>query len=502
MTEVELKLATDADTLSAIAATKLPDDWQAGPWRTQTLSNRYFDSRDHDLRDRGIALRIRQHNGKYRQTVKDAGSSVGGLHQRHEWESEINGPELDIAKLPETEWTPWLTSLWRSQQLAVTFSTEFERQKREIRHVSGTVVEMALDHGAITANDEHSPINEIELEVLQGDVAPLFALARHLAEHHPLHPDGRSKAERGYRLLDAQPLPQTRLHPLDLNEHSTAWDLLHAAVRTAWSHWQLYDNEFRSRGDVASAEQLRRAAFLLRHTLVFFHGIELPFAHQQWRRMLTKLLHALAWVDSARELLSADDCVHRLEDENYLPCQEALAELLPDERDFGAGVSRALLLLHSREYSLFALDVAQFIHCPPPPTAHMLVAIEDPATTLVVRQWEALQQMWENGPKSPDLDFYRRQHRHLHRAVLSGLLFARLYDERKQNQLLNPCRDLLAGIQDANTLDHLDHIARGLNAADYRDFTGWLVAQRETLWEAMRMTREWALRAEPEDLEN
>ena len=501
-TEIELKLATDGDTLSALAAVVLPDGWQAGPWQKQRLSNHYYDTRDHDLRERGIALRIRQHNGKFRQTVKDAGSSVAGLHQRQEWECEISGPALDIAKLPETEWTPWLTTLWRTQQLDVSFSTDFIRQKRELKHRSGSVIEMALDRGAVTANDAHAPINEVELELLSGDVAPLFELARHLAEHHPLHPDGRSKAERGYRLLDAQPTLSIRLQPLPITQQTTAWQLLFTAVRSAWSHWQLYENEFRSKGDVNSAEQMRRAAHLLRHALIFFHGANLPFAHKKWQLMLTKILHTFAWVDGARELLSADEIVYRLEDENYLSCQEALAELLPDERDFGTGVARGLLLLHSREYSLFALEIAQFIYSPPTPDTPLQIAIEDPATTMVVRQWEALQTTWERGTKSPNSDFYRRQQRHLHRAVLSGLLFARLYDERKQNQLLNPCRDLLAGIQDANSLEHLDQIARGLKADDYRDFTGWLVAQRETLWEAMRMTREWALRAEPEDLEN
>lgn len=501
--ELELKLATDPDTLAALAATRLPSGWHAGPWQSHRLSNRYFDTDDHELLDRGLALRLRQDDQQFTQTIKTAGTSFGGLHRRGEWNVSVTGPELDPVRLPETEWTPWLTSLWRQQKLLPVFSTDFERRARELRHDSGTVVELALDHGAVHGDEEHDPISEIELELLSGDAGPLFELARQLVSHHPLHPDNRSKAERGYRLLGWNDLPSTRLQPLLIKEGATLWQLLFDTVHSAWSHWQLYEKEFVSKPSVAAAEQMRRALGLFRHALVCYSGLPLPGELQPWRRQLTRMLKAFRWVGLARAQQAADDIVWSTHGEDYLPHHDDLVELLPDERDFASGIIAVEHLLDSRAYALFALDIGQFLLQPPTEIASALQQpASERATELVIRQWEALQNIWDRAPSSQDFGFYERQKRLLRRALWSCLIFGELFDERQRALFINPCRDLLAGIQDNQTLASLDQLGRQLSEDQYRDFTGWLFAQRETLWTAVQMTREFALRAEPETLEN
>lgn len=498
--EIELKLATDPDTLNLLAALNLPADWQAGPWATQQLDNRYFDTDDHELSERGLSLRIRACNGRYTQTIKTASSSAGALAIRNEWNMQIDGPELDITSLPETEWTPWLTTLWRNQQLRTLFNTAFVRRKRELRHVSGTVIELALDAGTVSGGDDSSELCEVELELLSGEAGPLFALARYLAEHHPLHPDGRSKAERGYRLIGAHTPLTERLQPRAIADDASAWQVLRDTLAMAWRHWQRYEAEFLHASNVHSAEQLRRALSLLRHAFVCYHGLPLPASMRSWPRQLTHMLRALDWVEDALEMLAADQIVQRLEAEIYLSCQEELAELLPDEREFAFGIAGTEQLLQSRQYCLFALEISAFLLNPPATADGLQTDAKELATPLVIRQWEALQTHWQAGPQQPDIDFYRRQLRLLQRAVRSGLMFGGLFDKHQQTLLINPCRDLIAGIHDANVLEQLATVARGLNESDYRAFAGWLVAQRETLWAAMTMTREHALRAEPEDL--
>ncbi|NQD35429.1 CYTH domain-containing protein [Permianibacter sp. IMCC34836] len=501
--ELELKLATDPDTLAALVATRLPAGWQAGPWQTQRLGNRYYDTDDHELRDRGIGLRLRQANEQFTQTIKTAGSSVGGLHRRNEWNVNVAGPELDPVRLPETEWTPWLTSLWRQQKLLTVFSTDFERRSRELRHDSGTVIEFALDHGAVHADEEHDPISEVEMELLAGDIEPLFELARQLIAHHPLHPDSRSKAERGYRLLGWHDMPTTRLQPILIKEGATLWQILFDTVTNAWSHWQLYEKEFVSKPSVAAAEQMRRALGLFRHALVCYSGLPLPLAMHGWRRQLTHMLKAFRWVGTARAQLAADDIVWSSQGENFLPHHDELVELLPDERDFASGIIAVENLLDSRRYALFAINMGQFLAQAPSDIAPaLLLPADERATELVIRQWEALQKIWDSAPHSQDFGFYDRQKRLLRRALWSCLIFGELFDDRQRALFINPCRDLLAGIQDNQTLASLDHLGRELSDAEYRDFTGWLFAQRETLWSALQMTREFALRAEPETLEN
>ena len=56
-----------------------------------------------------------------------------------------------------------------------------------------------------------APICELELELQQGNVDALFALARTMVERLPLSLGFQSKAERGYRLAQQQPL--TWLNP-------------------------------------------------------------------------------------------------------------------------------------------------------------------------------------------------------------------------------------------------------------------------------------------------
>ncbi len=501
--ELELKLATDPDTLAALAVTRLPTGWTAGPWQSRQLANRYYDSDDRDLSERGIALRLRQVDQQFTQTIKTAGSSTGGIHRRGEWNVTVTGPELDPVRLPETEWTPWLTSLWRQQKLTTVFSTDFERRSRELRHDSGTVIELALDHGFVHGDEEHDPISEVELELLSGDIGPLFELARQLISHHPLHPDNRSKAERGYRLLGWQAFPQTRLRPLLINEAASHWQILRDTVQCTWSHWQLYEKEFISKPSVAAADQMYRALGMLRHLFVCYHGLPLPMALHDWRRQLTRMLNAFGWIDSARAQMAADDMVGSTLGEDYLPHHDELAELVPDERDFAAGIISVENLLDSREYGLFTLDVAQFLltTVEDVPTALHEAAAER-ATALVIRQWEALQHIWEKAPSSQDLGFYSQQKRLLRRALWSCLIYGELFEERQRDLFINPVRDLLAGIQDNQMLASLDDIGRQLEDDQYRDFTGWLFGQRETLWSALQMTREFALRAEPETLES
>ena len=501
--ELELKLATDPDTLAALAVTRLPAGWQAGPWQSHRLGNRYYDTDDHELRDRGVSLRLRQDDNQFTQTIKSAGSSLGGLHKRNEWNVLVSGPELDPVRLPETEWTPWLTSLWRQQKLKTIFSTDFERRARELRHDSGTVVELALDHGAVNADEEHDLISEIELELLSGDPAPMFELARQLASHHPLHPDSRNKAERGYRLLGWHDLPSARLQPILIREGASLWQLLFDTVYSAWSHWQLYEKEFVSKPSVQAAEQMRRALGLFRHALVCYSGLKLPVAMQPWRRQLTRMLKAFRWVGMARAQQAADAIVWSSQGEDYLPHHDELLDRLPDERDFAVGIIAVEQLLDSRDYALFALDVAEcLLQAPTDIDPALQQPASERASELVIRQWEALQKIWDQAPASPDFGYYERQKRLLRRALWSLLIFGELFDERQRNLFINPCRDLLAGIQDNQTLASLDLLGRQLEDDQYRDFTGWLFAQRETLWSALQLTREFALRAEPETLES
>ena len=76
---------------------------------------------------------------------------------------------------------------------------------------------MAVDRGSIEGGGRKTPICEIELELVSGRIADIFALTRALQDDLDLRPAIASKAERGYALfLGEKPAPfKARTAPID-----------------------------------------------------------------------------------------------------------------------------------------------------------------------------------------------------------------------------------------------------------------------------------------------
>lgn len=166
------------------------------PATTARLHSVYFDTPDHDLRNAGLSLRVREKDGRFVQTVKTREGP--GSIERGEWESEIGQQRPDAAALAGTPAAALLNG-HGFEDLTPVFSTTVERAVRLWREGS-TVVELSLDEGRIDAGGDREPIRELELELKSGGTDALFALARTLAGAAPIRLSFDSKAERGYRL--------------------------------------------------------------------------------------------------------------------------------------------------------------------------------------------------------------------------------------------------------------------------------------------------------------
>lgn len=176
--------------------------------RTQRLQARYFDTPDRRLAAAGLALRLRQEDGHWVQTVKARGD---GMMQRGEDEVRVPAdhgpPALDLARHVGT---PAAAALRAALQggaeaaLVEVFATDIQRTRREVRIAGGGLVEIALDEGEVRAADRAAPVLELEFELLRGPPSALAALAARWVARHHLWLDVRSKAERGARL--ARPL--------------------------------------------------------------------------------------------------------------------------------------------------------------------------------------------------------------------------------------------------------------------------------------------------------
>jgi len=198
--ETELKLSLNAVDLPALRAHPL----LAGPSDTQRLLNTYFDTPAQDLQRARMAVRERLSGSDWLLTVKTAGSSVGGLSRRQEWEGPTIPGELDFAALVDDAALAAQLMAWRAD-LQPLFRTDFERQRWVITHADAQI-EVALDQGEVSVPSTalRAPILELELELLSGSDTALQALAQALRQSPQgtlaLTPSDTSKAQRGMAL--------------------------------------------------------------------------------------------------------------------------------------------------------------------------------------------------------------------------------------------------------------------------------------------------------------
>lgn len=193
MLEQELKLHIPAAARKAVA-----DEigQLAGATRVR-LRAMYFDTADRALARRKAAIRLRQEGRIWMQTFKMAGNdAVSRIEINH----RRPGPLLDLSLYADTVAAPVLEGL--TDPLLLRYETDVRRLHARVRTRQGTV-ELACDHGIARSGALELPIDELEFELVSGQVPALFLMARRWMTRHGLVIDVRSKAERGDLLARA-----------------------------------------------------------------------------------------------------------------------------------------------------------------------------------------------------------------------------------------------------------------------------------------------------------
>jgi triphosphatase len=204
MTEFELKLEIPAHRLRDLLT-----EFESAPVQAVALRALYLDTADEALARHGVALRLRNENGRWVQTAKGPGERA---LERLEDEAFVVAappheppPQVDIAR---HDGTPLGLRIRRALDAAsggaaglqVRFETDIQRKVRVVTDRAWTV-ELALDQGRIVAGDRSLPVCELELELKSGDAAEVVRLARDWRSRHGLWLSGISKAAKGRRLL-------------------------------------------------------------------------------------------------------------------------------------------------------------------------------------------------------------------------------------------------------------------------------------------------------------
>lgn len=239
-----------------------------------TLVSVYYDTPSLALMQRDMGLRLRQVDGQWLQTLKLAEQAGAGLHQRPELEEVVSGPALELDRITDRKARRFLTKDTIAPVLAPLFTTTIKRSCWTVQDEQGNTLEVCLDQGTIEGREQTVKVNEVEIELKQGQVPALFELALKLAGSLPLIPDPQSKAERGYALYrDTAPLTPSKAQLPALSATMTPQQALRTVVQETLRHLQANTPGILDGDDMECVHQARVALRRLRSTQKAFAAI-------------------------------------------------------------------------------------------------------------------------------------------------------------------------------------------------------------------------------------
>lgn len=235
MQEIELKFQVPAAALEALKAemASLPD----GELPPQRLQAAYFDTPQRKLARARAALRVRQEDDDWVQTLKAAGANaMTRLEDNQPVPPFSHGqtirPDLSLhvdahvrqALVRDLNWQPAMDPRGEQVGLVQLYRTDMLRSRAKVdtfvavpRPACPGEVEMALDLGEIAAGGLRMPVRELEIELVDGHAQAVLDVARGLVLRHGLWLDTQTKAHRGDQLAReaelGQPSPMPPARP-------------------------------------------------------------------------------------------------------------------------------------------------------------------------------------------------------------------------------------------------------------------------------------------------
>lgn len=200
-TEIELKLLLSKEDLEKLLTLDfMVQAVREGSRRVRHLVSTYYDTQELTLKEHGIAYRVRDKgDGSFEATVKTQKQSAGGLSER----LELNLPLAEAQ--PVLDGFAALGLGFELSELApcgvqALFTVDVQRITY-ILDYAGAVCELAIDKGAIRCGEKSDSIDEVEIELLEGEVQALLELKERIAAAVTLRAEERSKFARGLALL-------------------------------------------------------------------------------------------------------------------------------------------------------------------------------------------------------------------------------------------------------------------------------------------------------------
>lgn len=265
--EFEIKFRADRPTLDAVLGARLLQGATVSPARE--VISVYYDTPAFNVQRKGLSLRLRRKGRAVPVLgVKWMDPAAGELFARGEVETRASEGVPDI-ELLEPEVRDRLKDALNNEPLAPVFRTRVKRRIVLIRH-GLSEIELALDDGIVTVNEQSRPLSEVELELKSGNAADLLNLARELTRDCGLSLQFEPKAGRGYRLAKGEAARPQKAKPLRLPSGSSFDDAIAAVIANCLSHFTANWACLRESDAPESVHQLRVALRRLRSALAMF----------------------------------------------------------------------------------------------------------------------------------------------------------------------------------------------------------------------------------------
>lgn len=337
MAEVELKLEIDAAGFERLVSSELLGEPDEMIEQTST----YFDTNYNAFFAEGFTLRIRKDGDARTQTVKATGPSAS-IFARSEWETAVTGdtPVIDMTSPLINEFGD------QANDLRPRFDVVNERRIWNVKE-NDSNIEVALDRGSVRSVDREAPILELELELKDGKPEDLFSLARKIEGIVPVRFGVLSKAERGFRLLEAE-RAVVKADPVELDRGASACQAFQTISSSCFRQFRVNETILRSRKNEDSLHRARVALRRLRSAITLFKPM---LQDDEAKRLSTEFRWLAGILGEARNL------------DVLLPKAEAgeLRDSLTEKR--ATAYDNVIEALDSSRARALMVDFNQWLHC-------------------------------------------------------------------------------------------------------------------------------------------
>jgi len=452
--EIELKfLVEDSDVINKIQQLIEQLDLSY-THNVKQLKNQYFDTKlDFGLRTRQYQSAEHQSS---EQTIKTAGQVVGGLHKRPEYNVDIEGNYPELSLFPADIWPQTTNVALFQQQLICLFSTDFERHTWCLTTANNSQIELVFDSGQITSGDQFVEINEIELELSSGQQSDLFDLARNLVRHIAVRPGIESKAARGYQLFHKKPHTYPENLPLiQIAVNAPLNDVFYRGMSSALTHLQQSVAGYIAKPNYQTLGVFVDSLILIRHGFWLFEdAIADAQCSEPLRKDLSHFIKLFSWVDDAQfyGVLMNKSGAYR----KKIEYSEQLVEKLKLENRRFPDEQQVKKLLVSERFNLLQINLLQMLveH------AIQIKSVEQDNRTLAsTKLEESLNQAKLSAQGHSYMEVAQTllsQRKLLIRSLLTGNWLGDLFEPHVRQNYRNAWLDVLAGVNELQTLWLLD----------------------------------------------